>query len=712
MNLQELLLTGQLTNPHQILGLKEEGRDKQVIRLWRPDWDKCVLEVKGAKVEAVRTDASGLYEYEVPATIKLTDYRVMHQNGQTAYDPYAFSEIFGELDAYLIGRGLHYELYNVLGSSFRVHQGVEGVYFAVWAPNALGVSLVGDFNHWDGRVNPMRAIRNSGVWEIFVPGLKEGERYKYEIFTRDKERKIKSDPAGHYFEMRPKTASVVYDINRFSWSDANWLNERSCFRRGNVPLNIYEVHPGSWQRQEGNFLNYRELAERLVRYCHQMHYTHVELMGICEHPLDESWGYQVTGYFAPTSRYGTPEDFQYMVNRLHENNLGVILDWVPAHFPVDEHSLALFDGTHLYEHDDPRRGFHPHWATNIFNYGRWEVSNFLLASALFWLEKMHVDGLRVDAVASMLYLDYGRKDGEWVPNEWGGNTNLEALEFLKHLNSIVHKRCPSALMIAEESTAFPDLTKNVDEGGIGFDLKWSMGWMHDTLRFFKHWFSDRGHYLWDLVHIGFYIFFEKSALVLSHDEVVYGKQSLLDKMLGRDVERFAGLRLLLSWMICFPGKKLLFMGGEFGQWAEWNCKEEIHWYLLDQKPHAQLQAMTAALNACYKNNPALYERDFDREGFEWVGTHDQFNSVLAYLRKSRDQTFLCVHHFDPRAVEGYRIPLRRVKSVKEIFNTNREEWGGFAMLPPSPGLVEDQVQVHLPGLATLILEVEFASDGH
>jgi len=410
-NIVDLIIQGRFTDPHSTLGLQKIDGQKQVIRLWRPDSQNCELEVHGKTVEAKQVHNAGLYEYEVSSKIKPTDYRIFHLNGKLAHDPYAFELTFGDLDIHLVGQGLHYELYDLLGATKKMHQKVMGTNFAVWAPNALSVALIGDFNNWDGRINPMRCIGSTGVWEIFIPGLGEGEKYKFEIITKEGERKIKNDPVAHFAEVRPKTASIVFDVDRFHWSDADWLKTRGKIRKGKVPFNVYEVHLGSWKHKDGAALNYKDLANHLSDYCKQMGYTHVELMGICEYPLDESWGYQVTGYFAPTSRYGTPEDFQYLVNYLHEHQIGVILDWVPAHFPTDDHSLAHFDGTYLYEHIDPRQGYHPHWNTHIFNFGRWEVSNFLIASALFWFEKMHLDGLRIDAVASMIYLDYGRNPG-------------------------------------------------------------------------------------------------------------------------------------------------------------------------------------------------------------------------------------------------------------------------------------------------------------
>jgi len=639
-NTFDLLSNRQSSDPHSFLGLKMVDNTKKIIRIWRPGSVDCQLEVCGKSVQAKKIHDIGLFEFEVSLDVSPTDYLIMDPSGRAFHDPYAFDKTIGELDVHLLSQGLHYELYDLLGSTPKIHQGVEGIQFSVWAPNAVSVSLIGDFNKWDGLVTPMRRIGATGVWEIFFPGLSAGEKYKYEIMTSQGGRLIKTDPIAHYSEMRPKNSSIVFDVSKFSWSDEKWLQDRGKYRGANTPVSIYEVHLGSWQKSEGHFSNYRDLAGRLVSYCQKMHYTHVELIGICEHPLDESWGYQVTGYFAPTSRFGTPEDFQYFVNFLHEHQIGVILDWVPAHFPSDSHSIAKFDGTYLYEHMDPRQGFHPHWDTHIFNYGRWEVSNFLIASALFWLEKMHVDGLRVDAVSSMLYLDYGREEGEWIPNHMGTNINLEAVEFIKHLNSIIHKRFPGCLMIAEEASAFPGVTKAVEEGGLGFDLKWNMGWMNDTLSFFAMDFAEREKNFSQYCFIKEYAFNENYILVLSHDEVVHEKKSLLAKMPGNEKEKMQNLRLLLSFFMCFPGKKLLFMGGELGQKTEWNLKEEIHWDLLEDPSHQKLQEMVATLNQFYIES----EIPFNKEAFAWLETE---NGVLAYQCKS----FLFAHNFLPNPQE-------------------------------------------------------------
>ncbi|HUD02145.1 MAG TPA: 1,4-alpha-glucan branching protein GlgB [Rhabdochlamydiaceae bacterium] len=684
-----------LHNPHDVLGL--HGK---VIRLWRPGASSCHLEVKGKIVEAKKIDPAGLFEAAAAAKTGPLDYKIYHSSGKLFHDPYAFSPTFGEIDAHLFNQGTHYKIFNVLGGRLVQHEGVAGAKFAVWAPNATAVSLVGDFNLWDGRAHPMRSMGASGVWELFVPGLEQGETYKFEIQTQDGQRLLKSDPYAYFSEVRPKTASRLFDIDHFSWTDEAWIKKRDGLNR---PLNIYEVHLGSWKKD----LGYRQLAHELAAYCKNMGFTHVELMPVCEHPLDESWGYQVSGYYAATSRFGSPEDFQYFVNHLHQEGIGVIIDWVAAHFPSDDFSLARFDGTALYEHADPRQGFHPHWNTYIFNYGRHEVSNFLLANAIFWLEKMHVDGLRVDAVASMLYLDYGRAPGEWLPNVNGGKENLEAIEFIKHMNSIIHHLHPHAIMCAEESTSFSGVSHPLEWHGLGFDLKWNMGWMNDTLRYFHRDPFFRKYHQNDLSFGLIYAFSERFILVFSHDEVVHGKASLISKMPGDDWQKFASVRLFYSYMVCHPGKKLLFMGTELGQWQEWNCKAEIAWNLLQYDRHQQLQDSFRALNHFYQDHPALWEKDFESSGFEWIDFHDEQNSVISYLRKGVQQIVVCVHNFTPNYFSSYLIRLSHVRSIKEVMNTDREEFGGSGKINKTIEKVQDGFNIQLAPLATMVFEVSF-----
>lgn len=687
------------TFPHNVLGLHPLPSGKKVIRLFRPHAHQVFLELYGKVVEAFPT-GHGFFEYTTDEKTTAKDYRVWHNSGLLAHDPYAFWPTFGSLDEHLFSAGVHYRLYEKMGGRLCEVEGIKGAKFTVWAPAARRVSLLADFNHWNSEMNPLRAMGTSGVFEIFVPGLEEGERYKFHITGPNGEVRVKADPYALFSEIRPQTASRLADVDRFLWTDAEWQTKKKSI---NGPLNVYEVHLGSWRREEGRFKNYRILAHELVAYCHEMGFTHVELMPIMEHPLDESWGYQVTGFMAVTSRHGTPEDFQYFVNYLHENDIGVILDWVPAHFPTDDHALRYFDGTHLYEHVDSKQGYHPHWNTCIFNYGRKEVSNFLLASALFWLDKMHIDGLRVDAVASMLYLDYGREHGQWVPNIYGGKENLEAIEFLKHLNSVVHQHFPKALMIAEESTSFPGVTTSLGWGGLGFDLKWNMGWMNDTLYYFKKDPLYRSHHHDKLTFGLLYAFSERFHLVLSHDEVVHGKQSLLSKMPGDYWQRFANLRLLLSYMFCQPGKKLLFMGGEFGQFSEWHSYKELDWCLLKFPSHAGISALMKDLGRIYKEHSALWERDFSYEGFEWIDLNNAAAATICYRRKSHNEELICLHNFTPQYYAHYYIPEGR--PVEEIFCSDRSQFGGTDKYNPVIHKEGHGFHIQLAPLATHIFRI-------
>ena len=545
----------------------------------------------------------------------------------------------------------------------------------------------------------MRMIGSSGIWELFVPGIGEGEKYKFEIHTHTGDIRIKSDPFAFYSEKRPATASIVFDLNRYHFQDHAWRKKSQ-----NAPMTIYEVHLGSWKKYAGEFPNYREMAHDLSKYCKEMGFTHVELLPVMEHPLDESWGYQVTGFFSTTSRYGSPADFQFFVDHMHQEGIGVLLDWVPAHFPTDDHSLNRFDGTALYEHEDPRKGMHPHWHTAIFNYGRKEVTNFLIASALFWFDKMHVDGLRVDAVASMLYLDYGRNKGEWIPNPDGGNVNIDAIEFLKHLNSIVHQKFPGTLMIAEESSSFIGVTHSQ---GLGFDLKWNMGWMNDTLRYFSIDPLFRKFHQDELTFSLIYAFTEKFMCVLSHDEVVHGKRSLLQKMPGPDWQKFANVRLLYSYMICHPGKNLLFMGNEIGEWDEWYCKRELNWNLLRYPQHQGLSRFVREMNHFYLGHAALWELDDEWQGYQWIDFSDREHSVISYLRKGMGRVLVCAHNFTPELIPNYFIRLMGLSRVEEIFNSDAEEFGGSNQRNVKVEVFPDGFQIHLSPLATMIFEVVF-----
>lgn len=698
-------------NPHAILGLHPFFEGGMAIRLWRPGAQKVYLEVFGTIVEARKIHEAGLFEFIAPGHTTPSDYRIYHQNGLLAHDPYAFEPTFGELDQYLFAKGVHYELYQRMGGRLTTHQGISGAKFSVWAPNAKSVSLVGDFNYWDGRMNPMRVLGYSGVWELFVPGLVEGQKYKFEIVTQQGERRVKADPYAYMGEHRPATASVLANLERFQWQDEPWLEVRRKRNIQSSPMNVYEVHLGSWKKRGDQFLNYREIAHELAHYCLDMGFNYVELLPIQEHPLDESWGYQVSGFYSPTSRFGTPEDFKYFINHLHLNGIGVILDWVPGHFPTDDFSLGLFDGSCLYEHSDPRQGYHPHWHTHIFNFGRHEVTNFLIANALFWFEEMHADGLRVDAVASMLYLDYGRESGEWIPNEFGGKENLHAIEFIKHLNSIVHQRTPGVLTIAEESTSFTGVTHPVQQGGLGFDLKWNMGWMNDTLHYFSKDMLFRNHHHHDLTFGLIYAFSERFMLVYSHDEVVHGKGALISKMPGDMWQKFANLRLLLSYMICQPGKKLLFMGGEIAQWNEWNCKRDLEWFLLDFPTHQGIHRMVKEINHFYLQHPAFWESDFHWETFQWVDFADMHNSVISYIRKGKEEKLLCVHNFTPSYHPHYALHFGPFQLAEEIFNTDDERFGGSGKRNARPEIITDHagagigLRIAISPLATMIFKI-------
>ena len=588
----------------------------------------------------------------------------------------------GELDQYLFGQGNHYEIYQKMGAHKVVCKGKEGVYFAVWAPHARRVAVVGDFNGWDFEANYMDRQEPLGIYTCFVPGVQEGALYKFCIETQQGKRIFKADPFANYAELRPGTASRVTDISHLKWTDSTWMKRRETWDHKMNPMSIYEVHMGSWMRHPGRddegFYTYREFADAIVKYVKDMGYTHIELMGIAEHPFDGSWGYQVTGYYAPTSRYGTPEDFAYLVNELHRSNIGVILDWVPAHFPRDAHGLADFDGTPTFEYADPRMGEHPDWGTKIFDYGKAEVKNFLIANALFWIEHFHVDGLRVDAVASMLYLDYGKQDGQWVANKYGGNENLEAIEFFKHLNSVVLGRNKGAVMIAEESTAWPKVTGSPEDDGLGFSLKWNMGWMHDFTEYMKldPYFRKNAHHM--MTFASSYAYSENYILVLSHDEVVHLKCSMLNKMPGLGFDKYANLKVGYAFMTGHPGKKLLFMGQEFAQLREWSEERELDWFLLAEPEHQAIQNWYRDLLHLYKKNKALYEMDSDPAGFEWINADDIFRSIYSFERHSKDnkKNLLFVCNFTPMERPDYRVGVTRRKQLKLVLNSDDKKYGG------------------------------------
>ncbi len=588
----------------------------------------------------------------------------------------------GELDQYLFGQGNHYEIYQKMGAHKVTCNGKEGVYFAVWAPHARRVAVIGDFNGWDFEADYMERQEPLGIYTLFVPGVKEGDLYKFCIETEQGKRIFKADPFANYAELRPGTASRVTDISHLKWTDDAWMKTRETWDHKVNPMSIYEVHLGSWMRHPGRedegFYTYREFAEAITEYVKDMGYTHVELMGMAEHPFDGSWGYQVTGYYAPTSRYGTPEDFAYMINYLHRNNIGVILDWVPAHFPRDAHGLADFDGTPTFEYADPRKGEHPDWGTKIFDYGKAEVKNFLIANALFWIEHFHVDGLRVDAVASMLYLDYGKQDGQWVANKYGGNENLEAIEFFKHLNSVVLGRNKGAVMIAEESTAWPKVTGAPEDGGLGFSLKWNMGWMHDFTEYMKldPYFRKNAHNM--MTFAMSYAYSENYILVLSHDEVVHLKCSMLNKMPGLGFDKYANLKVGYAFMTGHPGKKLLFMGQEFAQLREWSEERELDWFLLAEPEHQAIQNWYRDLLHLYKKNKAMYEMDSDPSGFQWINADDCFRSIYSFMRHSKDgkKNLLFVCNFTPMERPDYRVGVPRRKQLKLILNSDDAKYGG------------------------------------
>ncbi len=629
------------------------------------------------------------------------------------------TRILTDFDLHLIGEGSHYKQYEKLGAHIMEIDGVRGVHFAVWAPNARGVSVIGDFNGWDPKANPMQSLGPSGIWELFVEGIAEGALYKFEIRSRYRKYTVqKADPFASCFELRPKSASVVYDINGYRWDDGAWMENRSKMNWFESPVAVYEVHLGSWMRVagEGNrWMTYRELADRLIPYVKELGYTHIELLPVAEHPFDASWGYQTLGYFAPTSRFGEPKDFMHFVDRSHQAGLGVILDWVPAHFPTDGHGLGFFDGTCLYEHEDPKRGYHPDWGTMIFNYGRNEVKSFLISNAVFWFEKYHMDGLRVDAVASMLYLDYSRKEGEWIPNIYGGRENLEAIDFIKKFNVVSHEYHPGVLTVAEESTAWPNVSKPTYLGGLGFSMKWNMGWMNDTLEYLVKDPVHRKYHHNNLTFSLLYAFSENFILPLSHDEVVHGKRSLLDKMPGDAWQKFANLRALYGFMYGHPGKKLLFMGGEIGQWTEWDCDRSLDWNLLEFEPHRALQRYVKDLNRIYRSEPSLYELDSEYKGFEWIDLHDVEGSTLSFLRRAKRQddftVFVC--NFTPVPRSDYRIGVPEPGFYREMLNSDSSHYGGSNM-GNAGGIDADNIRKHgrpysikltLPPLSVLIFKL-------
>lgn len=682
----DALVRGMHPDPFAILGPHDVDTGV-AIRVFRPH-------VRGLEVVAfgqpdviagTRLHPEGLFEVVVPNECRADfDYRLrlVWPDGSSTEmdDPYRYGPVLTDFDLHLLGEGTHYRVYERLGARAITHGIRRGVHFAVWAPNAQRVSVVGDFNGWDGRVHPMRAIRPSGYWEIFLPDLGQGDRYKFEVIGANGHAVLKADPCGRRFEPPPQTASIVWHDEPYPWNDTDWMVSRAASGQWlERPMSVYEVHLGSWQRSaDGRLLTYREMIERLVPYVKEMGYTHVELLPIMEHPFTGSWGYQVIGFFAPTSRFGTPDDFKALVEAFHQAGIGVLLDWVPGHFPKDQHGLARFDGTALYEHADPRQGEHEEWGTLIFNYGRHEVRSFLLSNALFWLREFHIDGLRVDAVASMLYLDYSRNEGEWVPNRHGGRENLEAIDFLRELNAATHDEHPGTVMIAEESTAFPAVSRPTWIGGLGFTLKWNMGWMHDILTYAG---KDPIYRRWEHRHLTFsmlYAFNENFILPFSHDEVVHGKGSMLNKMAGDAWQKAANLRALYAFMYAHPGKKLMFMGSEFGQWREWTHERSLDWHLLDGGYHSEIQRFVTDLNHLYTSEAALYEVDFESHGFEWIDCNDSDASVVSLIRHAADPAdqIIAVVNWTPVAREGYRLGVPAPGYYSELLNSDATPYGG------------------------------------
>jgi 1,4-alpha-glucan branching enzyme len=715
---------GQSRDPFAVLGPHRQAHDRLVVRTLQPHAKSVSLQtVAGPQHPMRRRNDTGIYEAVLPLARgePVPDYRL-----RVAYaddhvleidDPYRYGRVLTDFDLHLFNEGTHHRLFEKLGAHRITVGDAAGVHFSVWAPNADRVSVVGGFNGWDGRVHPMRLLAPSGVWELFVPDLADGEMYKFEIRTRNGALLQKSDPFGFVFEQSPKTASFVHDLSGYDWRDGEWMETRaghqSWFDR---PMSIYEVHLGSWARvpeENDRFLTYRELANRLVPYVKEMGFTHLELLPVMEHPFAGSWGYQVIGFFAPTSRFGPPEDFKLFIDECHRAGIGVILDWVPGHFPKDAHGLARFDGTALFEHADPRQGEHQDWGTLIFNYGRNEVRSFLLSNALFWLEQYHVDGLRVDAVASMLYLDYSRREGQWVPNKYGGRENLDAIAFLQQLNTLTHSAQPGTITAAEESTSWPGVSRPVHLGGLGFTYKWNMGWMHDVLEYFR---QDAIYRRWEhnlLTFSGLYMFSENFILPFSHDEVVHAKGALVNKLAGDTWQKYATLRAMYGYMFAHPGKKLLFMGGEFGQWREWNHDRSLDWHLLDDPAHAGLRRFVQALNREYRRLPSLHQTDFEPSGFRWIDCHDNENSVISFLRSARDHrdSLVAIFNFTPVPRARYRIGVPEAGRWAELINSDSAMFGG-SNVGNGGGVESDPVAAHgfdhsiqltLPPLACLLL---------
>lgn len=719
------IVNGEHSDPHTVLGMhemEEDGRKAVVVRAFLPHAAGITVidyANKRKKYPMERLHADGFFEVTIADREEWFRYQLEYTDadGNTwrSYDPYSFSPTLSEFDRHLFGAGTHYEIYEKMGGRLMTHEGARGAAFSVWAPNAKAVSVIGDFNNWDARRSPMRRLGESGIWELFLPAAAEGDKYKFHVTQCDGRVVDKTDPYGVYAEVRPNNASVLYPLKRYKWKDRRWMTARRKYDFRAAPMNIYEVHPGSWKRAEGNrFLSYTELAEQLIPYVKEMGYTHIEMLPVEEHPFDGSWGYQVTGYYAPTSRYGSPDEFKQFVDACHQNGISVILDWVPAHFPKDDFALARFDGTALYEHQDPRLGEHIQWGTYIFNYGRKEVANFLLANALYWMDIFHIDGLRVDAVASLLRLDFCKEEGQWLPNVYGGSENLEAIEFLKHMNSVIAEREPGALMIAEDSTAWPGVTKKVDEGGLGFSLKWNMGWMNDFLSYIKLDPIYRKYHQNKLTFGMAYHYAENFVLVLSHDEVVHTKSSMIGKMPGDVWQSFANLRLSYGFMMGHPGKKLLFMGGEFAQYSEWSEARSLDWHLLQYADHQEMQAYVKELNHLYAEEPAFWAEDFDPNGFQWIECDDAESSIVSFVRRSQEKELVFLCNFTPVVHRGFSLGVPQEGVYHERLNSDAARFGGSDVINAVPlqsraepaGRCPFRVELDVPPLGMVILERE------
>ena len=719
------IVNGEHSDPHTVLGMhemEEDGRKAVVVRAFLPHAAGITVidyANKRKKYPMERLHADGFFEVTIADREEWFRYQLEYTDadGNTwrSYDPYSFSPTLSEFDRHLFGAGTHYEIYEKMGGRLMTHEGARGAAFSVWAPNAKAVSVIGDFNNWDARRSPMRRLGESGIWELFLPAAAEGDKYKFHVTQCDGRVVDKTDPYGVYAEVRPSNASVLYPLKRYKWKDRRWMTARRKYDFRAAPMNIYEVHLGSWKRAEGNrFLSYTELAEQLIPYVKEMGYTHIEMLPVEEHPFDGSWGYQVTGYYAPTSRYGSPDEFKQFVDACHQNGISVILDWVPAHFPKDDFALARFDGTALYEHQDPRLGEHIQWGTYIFNYGRKEVANFLLANALYWMDIFHIDGLRVDAVASLLRLDFCKEEGQWLPNVYGGSENLEAIEFLKHMNSVIAERKPGALMIAEDSTAWPGVTKKVDEGGLGFSLKWNMGWMNDFLSYIKLDPIYRKYHQNKLTFGMAYHYAENFVLVLSHDEVVHTKSSMIGKMPGDVWQSFANLRLSYGFMMGHPGKKLLFMGGEFAQYSEWSEARSLDWHLLQYADHQEMQAYVKELNHLYAEESAFWAEDFDPNGFQWIECDDAESSIVSFVRRSKEKELVFLCNFTPVVHHGFSLGVPQEGVYHERLNSDAACFGGSDVINAVPlqskaepaGRCPFRVELDVPPLGMVILERE------